>query len=173
LAPLQPLAPVVRYERDSAGESLHMDTKRLGRIEGVGHRITGDRRLNRRRGKGWEAGHLAIDNYSCVSFAQMRGDETELSCVQFLRDAVAYYASIGVRIERVMADNGAGYKNAFQAACGELGIRHVRMRPYTSKTNGKAERFVQTSLREWADTGPYESSAQRQAALQPFIDGYN
>lgn len=91
----------------------------------------------------------------------------------FLRQAVAYYASLGVRIERVMTDNGTGYKNQFRAACEELGIRHIRTRPYTPKTNGKVERFVQTSLREWAYVRPYESSAQRQAALQPFIDGYN
>lgn len=173
LAALQPPEPIVRYERATAGELLHIDTKRLGRIDGVGHRITGDRRLNRRKGKGWDAVHLAIDDHSRVSFAQVLGDETALNCVQFLREAVAYYASIGVRIERVMTDNGAGYKNAFRAACDELGIRHIRTRPYTPKTNGKAERFVQTSLREWAYARPYESSAERQAALQPFIDGYN
>lgn len=173
LAALQPREPIVRYERASAGELLHIDTKRLGRIEGLGHRITGDRRLNRRQGKGWDAVHLAIDDHSRVSFGQVMGDETALSCVQFLRDAVARYISIGVRIERVMTDNGAGYKNAFRAACAELGIRHIRTRPYTPKTNGKVERFVQTSLREWAYARPYESSAQRQAALQPFIDGYN
>jgi len=173
LAALQPPEPIVRYERASPGELLHIDTKRLGRIEGVGHRITGDRRINRRGGKGWDAVHLAIDDHSRVSFARVLNDETALSCVQFLRDAVAYYASLGVRIERVMTDNGTGYKNQFRAACDELGIRHVRTRPYTPKTNGKAERFVQTSLREWAYARPYESSAERQAALQPFIDGYN
>lgn len=173
LASLEPPQPVRRYERASPGELLHIDTKRLGRIHGVGHRITGDRTQNRNRGIGWDAVHLAIDDHSRVSFAQVLADETALSCVQFLRDAVAYYANIGVRIERVMTDNGSGYKNAFRAACEELGIRHIRTRPYTPKTNGKAERFVQTSLREWAYARPYESSAQRTAALQPFIDGYN
>ncbi len=173
LASLQPVQPIRRYERERPGELLHIDTKRLGRIEGVGHRITGDRTLNRRRGKGWEAVHLAIDDHSRVSFARMLPDETSCSCVQFLREAVAFYASLGVRIERVMTDNGAGYKNTFKAVCDELGIRHIKTRPYTPKTNGKAERFVQTSLREWAYVRPYDSSAQRQAALQPFIDGYN
>lgn len=173
LSALQTPVPVCRYERASPGELLHIDTKRLGRIQGVGHRITGDRTLNRNKGIGWEAVHLAIDDHSRVSFARVLGDETALSCVQFLRQAVDYYASLGVRIERVMTDNGAGYKNAFRAACQELNIRHIRTRPYTPKTNGKAERFVQTSLREWAYARPYESSAQRQAALQPFIDGYN
>ena len=94
-------------------------------------------------------------------------------CVQFLREAVTYYASLGVRIQRVMTDNGKGFKNAFKAACDELGIRHIKTRPYTPKTNGKAERFVQTSLREWAYARPYETSAQREAALQPFLHRYN
>ena len=172
LSALQPPVPVCRYERASPGELLHIDTKRLGRIQGVGHRITGQRQ-HRNRGIGWDAVHLAIDDHSRVSFARVLSDETALNCVQFLRQAVDYYASLGVRIERVMTDNGAGYKNTFGAACQELGIRHIRTRPYTPKTNGKAERFVQTSLREWAYARPYESSAQRQAALQPFIDAYN
>jgi transposase InsO family protein len=172
LQALQPMEPVVRYERASPGELLHIDTKRLGRIDGVGHRITGVRQ-HRHRGIGWDAVHLAIDDHSRVSFARIQADEGALSCVQFLRQAVAYYAELGVRIERVMTDNGTGYKRQFQAACQELGIRHLRTRPYTPKTNGKAERFVQTSLREWAYARPYESSAQREAALQPFIHRYN
>jgi transposase InsO family protein len=173
LAALQPPEPVCRYERAAPGELLHIDTKRLGRINGVGHRITGDRTINRSRGLGWDAVHLAIDDHSRVSFARILPDEGALSCAQFLREAVAYYASLGVRIERVMTDNGTGYKKIFQAACEELGVRHIRTRPYTPKTNGKAERFVQTSLREWAYAKPYESSAEREAALQPFIHRYN
>jgi len=173
LASLPPVEPIRRYERARAGELLHIDTKRLGRIQGIGHRITGDRTCNRRRGKGWDAVHLAIDDHSRVAFARVLADETAASCVQFLREAVAFYASLDVRIERVMTDNGAGYKNAFKAACDELDIRHIKTRPYTPQTNGKAERFVQTSLREWAYVRPYDSSVQRQAALQPFIDGYN
>ncbi|MCW2492623.1 MAG: Integrase, catalytic region [Frankiales bacterium] len=108
-----------------------------------------------------------------MGHAQVLPDEKAVSCVQFLRDAVAYYASLGVRIERVMTDNGTGYKNTFKAACEEMGIRHIRTRPYTPKTNGKAERFVQTSLREWAYARPYLSSAHRQAALLPFLHRYN
>jgi transposase InsO family protein len=173
LKSLQPPMPVVRYERAAAGELLHIDTKKLGRIDGVGHRITGDRTLNRNRGIGWDMVHLAIDDHSRVSFAQVLPDEKAVSCVQFLRQAVAYYASLGVRIERVMTDNGTGYKNTFKTACDELGIRHIKTRPYTPKTNGKAERFVQTSLREWAYARPYVSSAQREAALQPFLHRYN
>lgn len=172
LEALQPPVPVIRYERAAPGELLHIDTKRLGRIQGIGHRITGDR-TTRNRGIGWDAVHLAIDDHSRVSFAAIKPDETAASCVQFLREAVAWYAGMGVKIERVMTDNGTGYKNAFKAACDELGIRHIRTRPYTPQTNGKAERFVQTSLREWAYASAYESSAQRQAALQPFVDHYN
>ena len=173
LKSLDPVAPICRYERAAPGELLHLDTKRLGRIQGVGHRITGDRAKNRNRGIGWDAVHLAIDDHSRVSFASIKPDETALSCVQFLRQAVAYYNLLGVHIDRVMTDNGAGYKKTFRLACEALGIRHVRTRPYTPKTNGKAERFVQTSLREWAYALPYESSAEREAALQPFIDRYN
>lgn len=173
LKSLEPPVAVVRYERAAAGELLHIDTKKLGRIDGVGHRITGDRTKNHNRGIGWDMVHLAIDDHSRVSFAQVLPDEKAVSCVQFLRQAVAYYASLGVRIERVMTDNGAGYKNTFKAACDELGIRHIKTRPYTPKTNGKAERFVQTSLREWAYARPYVSSAQREAALQPFLHRYN
>ncbi len=174
LQSLEPVLPVVRYERAAPGELLHLDTKKLGRIDGVGHRITGDRTLNRRRGIGWDMVHLAIDDHSRVSFALIKADERGHNCAQFLREAVAYYASLGVRIDRVMTDNGCGYvSKAFRATCLELGLRHVRTRPYTPKTNGKAERFVQTSLREWAYARPYDSSAQREAALQPFVHRYN
>jgi transposase InsO family protein len=174
LKSLEPPLPVVRYERAAPGELLHLDTKKLGRIDGVGHRITGDRTLNRNRGIGWDMMHLAIDDHSRVSFALIKTDERGENCAQFLREAVAYYASLGVRIDRVMTDNGCGYvSRAFRAACLALGIRHVRTRPYTPKTNGKAERFVQTSLREWAYAQPYVSSAQREAALQPFLHRYN
>lgn len=173
LPALQPPEPIRRYERAAPGELLHLDTKRLGRIKGIGHRITGDR-TSRNRGIGWDAVHLAIDDYSRVSFARVMGDERGLCCTQFLREAVGYYASLGVKIDRVMTDNGSGYvSKAFKDACAELGIGHIRTRPYTPKTNGKAERFVQTSLREWAYAQPYESSQQRQDALQPFIDRYN
>ena len=173
LAALQPPEPVRRYERSAPGELLHIDIKKLGRIRGIGHRITGERQ-HRNRGIGWDAVHLAIDDYSRVSFAQVLPNEAGASCTQFLRDAVAHYAAMGVRIDRVMTDNGSGYvSKAFKTACLELGIRHIRTRPYTPKTNGKAERFVQTSLREWAYARPYDSSEQREAALQPFIHRYN
>jgi len=173
LASLEPPAPVMRYERAAPGELLHLDTKKLGRIEGIGHRITG-RRQHRNRGIGWDMVHLAIDDHSRVSFALIKTDERGDSCAKFLHEAVAYYAALGVRIDRVMTDNGCGYvSRAFKAACLELGVRHVRTRPYTPKTNGKAERFVQTSLREWAYARPYLNSAERAAALPPFLHRYN
>jgi len=173
LASLEPPAPVMRYERAAPGELLHLDTKKLGRIEGIGHRITG-RRQHRNRGIGWDMVHLAIDDHSRVSFALIKTDERGDSCAKFLHEAVAYYAALGVRIDRVMTDNGCGYvSRAFKAACLELGVRHVRTRPYTPKTNGKAERFVQTSLREWAYARPYVNSAERAAALPPFLHRYN
>jgi transposase InsO family protein len=173
LSALQPPEPVRRYERAAPGELLHLDTKKLGRIRGIGHRITGERQ-HRNRGIGWDAVHLAIDDYSRVSFARVLPEETGACCAQFLRDAVAYYATLGVPIDRVMTDNGSGYvSKAFRAACAELGIGHIRTHPYTPKTNGKAERFVQTSLREWAYAKPYRSSKQREAALEPFIHRYN
>lgn len=173
LPALQPSAPIVRYERERPGELLHIDMKRLGRIRGIGHRITGERQ-HCNRGIGWDAVHLAIDDHSRVSFAAIKPDESSMNCIEFLRQALAFYETLGVKIERVMTDNGSGYvSRAFKAACQELGVRHIRTRPYTPKTNGKAERFVQTSLREWAYARAYESSEQRHAALQPFIDHYN
>ena len=174
LASLETAQRPMRYERVAPGELLHLDTKKLGRIDGLGHRITGQRGLNRNRGIGWDMVHLAIDDHSRVSFALIKTDECGHSCAQFLRQAAAYYSSLGVQIDRVMTDNGTGYRSkAFKDACAELGVRHLRTRPYTPRTNGKAERFVQTSLREWAYAKPYLSSAQREQALQPFLHRYN
>ena len=173
LKSLDPIEPVVRYEREHPGELLHIDTKRLGKIQGIGHRITGDRAKNRNRGIGWDAVHLAVDDHSRVAFARVMPDETKASCVDFLRQATAFFASLGVTISQVMTDNGSGYKKTFALACEDLGIRHLKTKPYTPKTNGKVERFVQTSLREWAYAKPYRSSASREAALQPFIHRYN
>lgn len=137
LKSLDPVQPICRYERAAPGELLHIDTKRLGRIQGMGHRITGNRQ-HQNRGIGWDAVHLAIDDHSRVSFALIKPDEKAVSCVEFLRNAVAYYNGLGVRIDRVVTDNGSGYKKTFRLACEALGIRHIRTRPYTPKTNGKA-----------------------------------
>jgi transposase InsO family protein len=151
---LDPVEPVRRYERAHPGEMIHLDIKKLGRIDGVGHRITGDRtgQSNRRargEGVGWEFAHIAIDDASRIAFVQMKLDEKAISAVAFLKAAVAYYESLGVTVSRVMTDNGSRYKAFdFRDACHERGLRHVRTRRYTPKTNGKAERFIQTALRE-------------------------
>ena len=172
---LEPAAPVVRYERQTPGELIHLDIKKLGRFEQVGHRITGDRTSqSNNRGVGWEYVHVAIDDASRLAFSQVMTDETARSAVPFLRAAIAYYASLGVTVARVMTDNGACYKSfAFRDACAELGLRHIRTKPYTPKTNGKAERFIQTALREWAYAQAYPTSDRRAAELPFWLHRYN
>ena len=152
LSALEP-EPVRRYERENPGELIHLDIKKLGRIGSVGHRITGRRTgvVNRHLGIGWEFVHVCIDDASRIAFSRVMKDEKKQSSVAFLKAAIAYYAGLNVRIERVMTDNGSCYRSkVFTRACRELGLKHIFTKPYTPKTNGKAERFIQTSLREWA-----------------------
>jgi len=171
---LEPAEPVVRYERQTPGELIHLDIKKLGRFEQVGHRITGDRTRGESRGAGWEYVHVCIDDASRLAFSQVMKDETAMSAVPFLKAAVAYYASLGVKVARVMTDNGACYKSfAFRDACAELGLKHIRTKPYTPKTNGKAERFIQTALREWAYAQAYPTSDRRAAELPFWLHRYN
>ena len=176
---LAPVAPVRRYEREHPGELIHIDIKKLGRIDGIGHRITGDRRgqSNRRargEGLGWEFAHVCIDDASRVAFVQVLPDETKHSAVAFLKAAAAYYQSLGITLARVMTDNGACYKAvAFREACRDLGLKQIRTKPYTPKTNGKAERFIQTALREWAYARAYTHSERRTAALPQWLHRYN
>ena len=147
LSALEPKPPVVRYQRERPGELIHIDTKKLGRIAAVGHRITGDRR-DTRRGAGWEAVHVCIDDASRLAYSEVLPDERKATAVPFLERAVAWFARHGVTVERVMTDNGSAYRSHhWRHACGELALRHLRTRPYTPRTNGKAERFIQTSLR--------------------------
>jgi transposase InsO family protein len=179
LKALEPAEPVRRYERDHPGELIHIDIKKLGRIDGVGHRITGDRRgqSNRRargEGLGWEFVHVCIDDASRVAFAQVMPDEKKESAVAFLKAALAYYQSLGIAVTRVMTDNGSCYKAfAFRDACRALGLKHIRTRPYTPKTNGKAERFIQSALREWAYAYAYTHSDLRTAELPRWLHRYN
>jgi len=179
LAALEPAEPVRRYEREHPGELIHIDIKKLGRIDGVGHRITGDRRgqSNRRargEGLGWEYVHVCIDDASRVAFVQVMPSERKESSVAFLKAAVAYYASLGVSVARVMTDNGSCYKAFdFRDACRDLGLRHIRTKPYTPRTNGKAERFIQTALREWAYAKAYTHSDGRTAELPIWLHRYN
>ena len=172
---LEPAEPVRRYEREQPGELIHIDIKKLGRFERVGHRITGDRKgQSNSRGVGWEFVHVCIDDASRVAFSQILPDEKKASAVAFLKAAVAYYASLGVRVARVMTDNGSCYKAFdFRGACRDLGLKHFRTKPYTPKTNGKAERFVQTSLREWAYARAYLTSDQRAQHLPAWLHRYN
>jgi transposase InsO family protein len=173
LSALEPAEPVRRYEREHPGELIHIDIKKLGKIGIVGHRITGDR-SKRVRGIGWEYVHVCVDDASRIAFVQIKPDERKKSAVAFLKAAVAYYASLGIKVERVMTDNGSCYRShAFRRACKRLGLRHIRTRPYTPKTNGKAERFIQTSLREWAYAIAYEDSGQRTAQLPIWLHRYN
>ncbi|MBT9471304.1 MAG: IS481 family transposase [Pseudomonadota bacterium] len=171
---LEPAAPVVRYEREHPGELIHLDIKKLGRFEAEGHRVTGDRQAGRSRGAGWEFVHVCIDDASRLAFSQILPDEKKESAVAFLLAAVAYYASLGVTVARVMTDNGSCYRShAFRKACAELGLKHIRTKPYTPKTNGKAERFIQTALREWAYACAYPSSDRRAAELPIWLHRYN
>jgi transposase InsO family protein len=174
LKDLEPAEPVRRYERKSPGELLHIDIKKLGRFERVGHRITGDRQLGESRGAGWEFVHVGIDDNSRVAFTQIHPDEKKESAVAFLKAAVAYYQSLGVKIQRVMTDNGSCYRSGdFRKTCKDLGIKHIFTKPYTPKTNGKAERFIQTALREWAYARAYQTSDQRADHLPEWMHRYN
>ncbi len=173
LKALEPVQPIVRYEREAPGELLHMDTKKLGRIELVGHRITGDR-TERGRGAGWEFAHVAIDDHSRAGFVQMRSDERKESVVDFLKATVAHYKALGVTIKRLLTDNGSAYRSKlFAKTCQALGIRHTFTKPYRPQTNGKAERFIQTCLREWAYGRTWSNSAERTDWLPAFLTYYN
>lgn len=180
LRDLKPAEPIRRYEREHPGELIHIDIKKLGRFKQIGHRITGDRtrqsnqRPSKGRGPGWEFVHVCIDDASRIGFSQIKPDEKARSAVPFLKAAVAYYATMGVKVQRVMTDNGPCYKaRAFARVCKRLGIKHIRTRPYTPKTNGKAERFIQTALREWAYAKAYETSDDRAAELPIWMHRYN
>jgi len=173
LSALDVKPPVVRYERQRPGELIHIDVKKLGRIEAVGHRITGNRR-DTRRGAGWECVHVCIDDASRLAYSEMLPDEKKESAVAFLDRALTWFAGLGVSVERVMTDNGSAYRSdLWRQACQERKLRHIRTKPYTPRTNGKAERFIQTSLREWAYAQPYSGSQQRSAALLAWLRHYN
>ncbi|WP_280151833.1 IS481 family transposase [Piscinibacter sp. XHJ-5] len=174
LSDLQPVEPVQRYEREAPGELLHIDIKKLGRIERAGHRVTGDRGGRIRDGVGWEYVFVAVDDHSRIAFTQIHPDERKQSAVAFLHAAHAYYAQLGVSIQRLITDNGAAFhSNAFFDACHELNIKHRFTRAYRPQTNGKAERFIQSALREWAYGRPYNHSDERRAALPVWNHFYN
>jgi transposase InsO family protein len=170
---LEPKPVIRRYERQRAGELLHIDTKKLAKIQGVGHRIHGDRRRNN-RGRGWEFVHVCVDDASRAAYIEVHPDEKKESVVPFLERAIAWFAGHGVAVERVLTDNGSAYRSELhRASCEAQGIRHLRTRPYTPRTNGKAERFIQTLLRRCAYARPYQTSAARTRALHRWIIEYN
>lgn len=173
LAALAPHPMIQRYEWAQPGQLLHVDIKKLARIGHVGHRITGDRH-GRRQGIGWEYVHVCIDDCSRVAYAEVLADEHDVTVAAFLRRAVAWFARRGVRAERVLSDNGTGYRShVFAAACRQAGLHHRRTRPYTPRTNGKAERFIQTLLREWAYAMAFQTSRARTAVLRRWLHYYN
>jgi len=170
---LEPPPVIQRYEWPHAGDLLHLDIKPLMRIRGVGHRIHGDRR-RMTRGVGREYVHVAIDDATRVAFVEVRRSQRRRACAAFLRNAVAWFRRRGVTVRRVLTDNGPGYKSRrFAGVCRTWQLRHRFTRPYTPRTNGKAERFIQTLLREWAYRHAFSSSADRTAALAPYLHFYN
>jgi transposase InsO family protein len=175
LSALEPAEPPRRYQRDRPGELIHIDIKKLGRFDRTGHRITGRQTgIATSRGSGWEFVHVCIDDASRIAFSRIMKTERKACAVAFLKAAVAYYASLGISVERVMTDNGSCYRSRrFRNACRRLGLKLIYTRPYTPRTNGKAERFIQTALREWAYARAYDSSLQRAAELPYWIHRYN
>jgi transposase InsO family protein len=178
---LAPPEPPNRYERKRPGELVHLDIKKLGRILAVGHRIYGSRKSQKKVGPkrlgaaGWEFVHVAVDDATRLAYAEVLPNELGQTAAEFLRRAVAWFESMGIRVERILSDNGACYRSrALALACSELGIRrHLFTRPYRPRTNGKAERFIQTLANRWAYGAIYGSSAERAAALPGWLTHYN
>jgi transposase InsO family protein len=182
---LEPPEPPNRYERKRPGELIHVDVKKLGRIgpNKAGHRVTGRRLSNRgrtdaagkvRRSVGWEFVHVCVDDATRLAYVEVLGDEKGATAAGFLRRAVVWFEGMGVTVERVLSDNGACYRSRVHAeACRELSLRHLFTRPYRPRTNGKAERFIQTLTYRWAYGAIYGSSAERTAALPGWLDHYN
>lgn len=170
---LQPTVPVVRYEHAAPGDLLHIDIKKLARIHKPGHRMTGNPQDETRRA-GWEFLYVAIDDHSRIAFTAMLPNEQAVSASDFLHQAMAYFARLGIQVRRVMTDNGPCFCSLlFAHACRQFQLKHIRTRIYTPKTNGKAERFIQTAIREWAYARIYQNSAERLRCLLPWVHQYN
>jgi transposase InsO family protein len=174
LSRLEPLEPPNRYERKRAGELIHIDVKKLVRIErGAGHRVTG-KRTKHAEGAGWEFVHVCVDDATRLAYVEVLCNERATTAIGFLRRAVAFYAAHGIAVQGLMTDNGNAYRSTAHAlACRALGIRHIRTRPYRPRTNGKAERFIRTILGGWAYGAIYRDSKERTAALSGWLDFYN
>jgi transposase InsO family protein/transposase len=174
LSKLEPPEPPNRYCRRHPGELIHIDIKKLGRFNKPGHRVTGRGPGNYNHRVGWEAVHVCVDDTSRVAYVEVLPDQKAVTCIGFLDRAIAWFAAHGIIIERVMTDNGSGYvSKAWAEHCADIELRHLRTRPYRPRTNGKAERFIQTMLREWAYAAVYQTSDQRCEALGPWLWRYN
>jgi transposase InsO family protein len=182
LSRLEPLEPANRYQRQRPGELVHIDVKKLGRINGAGHRVLGTRASQRKirshgrriGASGWEYVHVCVDDATRLAYVEVLEDEKATTAIGFLRRAVAHFAAFGVRVEQVMTDNGSAYRATIHAlACRALSIKHLRTRPYRPRTNGKAERFIRTLLGGWAYGAIYASSLERERALTGWLDFYN
>ena len=170
---LEPRPVFPRYEHAAPGDLLHLDIKKLGRILRPSHRVTGNRR-DSASGAGWEYVHVAIDDHSRIAFSALHPNEKADSTVAFLNQALAYYARLGIQFRAILTDNGPAYRSrAFAVACRTLGLKHRFTRPYTPRTNGKAERFIQTALREWAYLRSYQNSNERSQELNSWLHQYN
>ena len=166
--------PANRYERARPGELIHADVKKLAGIVIPGHRVTGNRKVRARGKAGWQFVHVMVDDCTRLAYVEILPDERQTTCVAFLRRAVAWFADKGIRVERLMTDNGNGYRSHLHAhACRELGIRHLFTEPYRPRTNGKAERFIRTLVEGWAYRATYANNRQRAAALPAFLSYYN
>ena len=174
LSALEPAPPSNRYEHDAAGDLLHLDIKKLGRFRKPGHRVTGDPQKGKSYGAGWDYVHVAIDDHSRIGWAGIWPNETAASAWRALLAALRYYRSLGITIKRVLTDNGGCYRSAaFARVCRRLKLKHRRTQPYRPRTNGKAERWIQTALREWAYARTYQNSEQRAAHLPHWLHRYN
>ena len=176
LSRLEPLEPPNRYCWRHPGELIHIDIKQLGRFTRPGHRALGrgGAGTNQQTGAGWECCHVAVDDTSRVAYVEILPDQTARSCIGFLDRAIAWFEDRGVTVQRIMTDNGSGYRSKLHArAIVRLGIKHIFTRPYRPRTNGKAERFIQTLQREWAYAVVYRTSEHRARALTPWLDFYN
>jgi transposase InsO family protein len=170
---LDPPVPARRYEHAAAGDLLHLDIKKLGRIVRPSHRVTGDRR-DSVEGAGWEYVHVAVDDHSPIAFSAIYPDEKQDSVLEFLSSTLAYYARLGICFRAILTDNGPAYRSRqFAHTCNTLGLKHRFTRPYTPRTNGNAERFIQTALREWAYARTYQNSEERSQELRPWLHTYN